>query len=59
MDGRSRKQIPYEHKIERPHMEGEVSGSLMGGIPELWESFLSRMLQTGFRIRKELDYGDF
>ena len=55
VDGRCRKQIPYEHKVELPHTwSGEVSGSHMGGVPELWESFLSRMLQTGFRISKEL-----
>ena len=43
-----------------PHFRsGEVSGSPMGGVQELWDSFLPRMLQAGFSIRKELDFGDF
>ena len=58
--GRCRKQIPHERKVELPPTwDGEMSRSPMGGIPELWESFLSRMLQTGLRIRRELDFGDF
>lgn len=31
----------------------------MGGVQELWDSFLPRILQAGFSDRKELDFGDF
>lgn len=59
--GSYRRQVPHEHKAKDllTRWSRGVSGSLRGGVREMWDSYWPKVLQKGFSVRKDLTFSDF